>query len=674
MMLAPILILSAGLQFVDCAPAGVRTGVVRDVETAIGVADAVVSSSLQRIRSAPDGRFTITAARCDTLHVRRLGYRARSHALADAGHVSIDLHRAALPLAPVETRADQRQSQSVVRGEVADARSLGGSNAADLAATLPFVGVRSVSGRTALSLRGSRSEQVLVTLDGVALNDPATGTADLADIPLAALGGAVVSFGSGAAVHGSGASGGVIALQTGSGAVAAIQAGSHGSRSAEGAWTTAGPLGRVRIGASLATADDDFTFRNVAAASPADTVERRVNNDSRRASGFVTASSSRYQLLLLHSDTERGLAGPMNVRAFDRDRGRTARTVARVATAVGTVDVQASVRVLAARYANAGERQPPFTVGARSAEIEGALPLGPIALRAGAGADRVHGSTLPASTRARSFAAASATHAVQSLRASAALRADIVEGTTGQLSPSLIVERAGRVTVSGRLAKGFRIPTFYDIYFASPQRVTAQSLVPERVTLDAELRASSMGSCGVACAISTAASLFERRTRDAIVWFPGNVGWSPQNVPEERARGGEVHLAVQRPGVEAKVWAGGYHTLLRDGYLEMRTPYVPYWSGGATVAAGRAPLSARLHVGHTGRRPFVTGPALPELELPPATVVALGLQSRQATPFGALTLSVSVDDLLDARPELVRRYPTPGRKWTAGVSLAPRIP
>ena len=193
------------------------------------------------------------------------------------------------------------------------------------------------------------------------------------------------------------------------------------------------------------------------------------------------------------------------------------------------------------------------------------------------------------------------------------------------------------------------MPTFYDIYFASPQRITVQPLVPERVTLDAELRASADAGCGARCAIRAAASVFERRTRDAIVWFPGNIGWSPQNVPTERARGGEVHVAVERSGAAAKLWGGAYHTLLNDGVLEMRTPYVPYWSGGAAISAGGDPLSARLQVSHTGRRPFTTGPALAELELPPATVVAAGLQRSERTGFGRLTLSLSVDDLLDSR-------------------------
>lgn len=671
-MMALPLLLALGLQVADCTRPVTHAGTITDAATALGVADAVVRSRIQQVRTAPDGRFTIAAAGCDTLHVRRMGYRERSHVPTGGRTITIAIHRVAVPLEQVETRAPASPAQSVVAGDAADARRMGGSTAADLAATLPFVGVRTVSGRTMLSLRGSRSEQVLVTLDGVPLNDPATGAADLADIPLAALGGAAASLGSGSAVHGGGASGGVLALHTGSEPIAGVQVGSFGSRTIEGAWTTTGSHGRLRIGGALATAADDFSFRNVAAAAPADTLERRVNNDSRRAAAFVTAAVRRYQLMLLHSDTERGLVGPMNVRAFDRDRGRTSRTLGRISTAVGRVELHASARVLAARYENGEGLQPAFRIGARSAGVEAAFPVGWVALRSGASLDRVEGSTLPAATRRSAFAAAAAWRESGSFRIIAALRTDIVERAAGQLSPSLIAERKGLVTVSARVAQGFRVPTFYDLHFASPHRITVQPLQPERVTLDAELRASTGGTCGAACTLRASASLFERRTRDAIVWFPGNVGWSPQNVPKERARGGEVHLVVSRRGVEATLWGGGYHTLLQDGFLDMRTPYVPYWSGGGAVSAGGDPLSMRLQVSHTGRRPFTTGPAIAELELPPATLVSVGVQRHQATRLGPLTLSLSVDDLLDSRPELVRRYPTAGRQWTAGVSLTPR--
>ncbi|MBA3888966.1 MAG: TonB-dependent receptor [Gemmatimonadaceae bacterium] len=648
---------------------------MRDAQTAIGIADAVVAGRRQRVRTLPDGRFSIVAAGCDTLHVRRLGYRGASHVLLAEGPVVIAMQRAAVPLPAVEARAAAgSQGRTVVTGDAAEARILGGSSAGDLAATLPFVGVRMVSGRTALSVRGSRPEQVLVTLDGIPLNDPATGTADLADIPLAALGGVSVAFGTSGAVHGSGATGGVMALHSGTGTIVAGQVGAYGNRAVEGAWTNAGAAGRIRIGGAFATGDDDFSFRNVAAAAPADTVERRRNNDFQRASGFLTAAASRWQLLVLHGETERGLVGPMNVRAFDGDRGRTARSVARVATTAGPVDLHASARHVAARYDGGAGAHPAFRVRARSLGVAAAMPVAWLALESGASIDRVDGSTLARSSRSAAFAGAHAVRDLGRLRASGALRLDVVERSMGRLSPSLVVERPGAVTLAARVGQGFRVPTFYDIYFASPQRITVQPLVPERVALDAEVRASADAGCGGVCSVQAAVSLFERRTHDAIVWFPGNVGWSPQNVPEERARGGEVQVAMRRPGVTAKAWGGSYHTMLWDGFLEMRTPYVPYWAGGGVINSDGEHLSTRIQVTYTGRRPFVTGPAIAELELPQVTVVALGIQRHQATERGLLTITLSVDDLLDVRPEFVRRYPTAGRRWTAGLSLSPRRP
>lgn len=70
---------------------------------------------------------------------------------------------------------------------VSDARERGVSTLNGAIALLPYVALRSARGETGLSLRGARREQVVITLDGLPLNDPATGVADVNDVPLAAV-------------------------------------------------------------------------------------------------------------------------------------------------------------------------------------------------------------------------------------------------------------------------------------------------------------------------------------------------------------------------------------------------------------------------------------------------------------------------------------------------------
>lgn len=669
-MLPWSLMLAAAVQVPACAGAGVVHGRVGDAALHIPIVDAVVRSSIAQARSSATGRFALRAGACDTLQVARVGYAPARVPVRTADTLDVHLRRLAAPLEAV--RVDARASGGAAyHAEAQEARALGGVSAAQLAATLPFVQARSTSGRTAFSLRGSRAEQVVVLLDGVPLNDPATGSADPSDIPLAAIGAAAVAPGSAVSTYGSGAAGGVIAFNSAQQTVLAASAGSLGRRSAEAAWTFRRAPGRMRVGGAVSTLRDDFRFRNVAAAPPADTLEQRVNNDTHRMSIFASALLERAQLLVLHTRVERGLVGPMNIRAFDRDRGRTVRTLARGATTLRGVELQGAARLLQVAYENASIPQSSFTVRASSVDTDAAWSMGPVALRTGVGSDIVSGSTLPHRARGRGFAVATGHRGVGSFAATLTVRGDVVEGVRGQLTPSLLLHRAGRIALTARAAQGFRVPTFYDLYVASPQRVTAGVLRPERVTHDLEVGAATRRTCGHDCAARAELSLFERRTRDAIVWFPGNVGWSPQNVPVERARGAELHMGVSRTGVELTTWGGRYATHLWDGFLEMRTPYVPYWSAGASAVANAGPVSGRLQVRHTGRRPFVNGPAIAELELPGATVATAGLQFTNMTSLGRVTTSLSADDLTDVRAESVRRYPTAGRTWALGFTIEP---
>lgn len=258
----------------------------------------------------------------------------------------------------------------------------------------------------------------------------------------------------------------------------------------------------------------------------------------------------------------------------------------------------------------------------------------------------------------------------RALEAHLAVRGDAVRGAGVAWTPSLTVRRDGPVTVVARAARAFRVPTFFDLYLASPQRIIARPLAPERVSHDLELRALTRhGRRGMN--LRAELSVFDRRTRDAIVWFPGNVGWSPTNVPVERARGAEVQGSAERHGLEASLWGGVYGTRLWDGFMEMRTPYVPYRSGGASLSARRGRLTLASEMRLVGRRPFVNGPSHPDLELPGAALANASLAYRVRVRGAALSLHLSGDNLGGARWESVRRYPTPGRTFAAGITLEP---
>jgi outer membrane cobalamin receptor len=68
------------------------------------------------------------------------------------------------------------------------------------------------SGRKRISIRGSNTNQVLVLLDGVPLNDPLSGEMDLNQIPLSGVGEIRVLKGGNSSLYGNGAIGGVVEI------------------------------------------------------------------------------------------------------------------------------------------------------------------------------------------------------------------------------------------------------------------------------------------------------------------------------------------------------------------------------------------------------------------------------------------------------------------------------
>jgi outer membrane cobalamin receptor len=172
-------------------------------------------------------------------------------------------------------------------------------------------------------------------------------------------------------------------------------------------------------------------------------------------------------------------------------------------------------------------------------------------------------------------------------------------------------------------------------------------------------------------ALTASASAFVRRTRDAIVWFPGTFVWSPRNAGRETVNGAEAHMNLTSASFDGSAWVGMYRTALREGGVTIPTPYVPSAIGGADFHARIARFSLGASMTASSRRPFVTAPRSREFELPGAATV--GITAGFTIPIARKNAEVraGVRDLFDAQIESVRRYPTPGRTWTAGLTISP---
>ena len=159
------------------------------------------------------------------------------------------------------TRSERALDEMLVDIRVIDALEIARSGVTSLPELLRARGGVEISqngGPAALSglfVRGTKTAQTLVLVDGVRLENPAGGGANLEYLPLAAIERIEIVRGPASALYGSAAMGGVIQIFTRGGAGSAtsgqIAAGSHGSVQWQAALSRADADGRTRLNASV---------------------------------------------------------------------------------------------------------------------------------------------------------------------------------------------------------------------------------------------------------------------------------------------------------------------------------------------------------------------------------------------------------------------------------------
>lgn len=621
----------------------------------------------------PDGCARVRADAGALVEVQRLGYARFSApwpAATDTLRIALQPVAAVLPARVVRGAAVRRPAGNALR--TSDARVMGVASTGALVALLPYAQPRSARGEVSVSLRGARREQVAVTLDGLPLTDPATGIADLADVPLAVLGGATVAPGSDPLGVGPGAVGGVLALHTGEGTVASVRAGAFGAVTVEGAHSLAVAGGQLRLGASRQTARNDFGFRNSATTTGLTLDERRVNNDVERNALFLQWRGRHAQLTMLGANADLGLVGPVNVRDADEDRSRTTRLFVRGSVQHEHTLASGGIRAFGLAYRDPLRPSFDSDADALAADVDVRRLVRGVLVQGGVGADRLRTSTRVAQDRARGFVAMSRTQPWLGLDWLAGARLDAIGGNGVLPAFSVSAERLhARGTIGARVAQAVRVPTLYDLYFSSPQRLTVQALRAERVVLDAEAYARWGSRADRPWRLSLDAALVTRTSRDAIVWFPGNFGWSPANVGTETLRGLEARTAFDRQRLHLSAWGTWHRAELLSGTLRIPTPYVPLQAAGAVVRAPVGPIDVGASARWLGPRPFTAGPRDPAFTLPGVSLMDLTVASRRVLGGVPMLFTASLDNATDRAWQSVRGFPSPGRAWSVAVTLWP---
>ena len=253
------------------------------------------------------------------------------------------------------------------------------------------------------------------------------------------------------------------------------------------------------------------------------------------------------------------------------------------------------------------------------------------------------------------------------------MRLDAIEGSGVLPSFLIAVSRALRsFDVGARVAQAVRVPTLYDLYFSSPQRITVRALMQSasrstpRSTRGgawqqmAPTQALDTGGCARFAHDAQCDHLVSRQLR-----------MDPANVGTERVAGVEARAVVAHGPFEVQTWSTIYRAQLRSGALRVPTPYVPTYAGGATARASRGPVQLSLASRWLGERPYTAGPRNNAFMLPAVALLDVAMSVRPRIGAADVLFTFAFDNVTNRAWQSVRGFPSPGRAWSAALTLTP---
>lgn len=660
------------LEPADSSAAADELGVAAFAPSAPEVAVVEVAAGRYEIAAVPPGRYRLT--------VRALGYEPDERELEvgkDAVSLEAVMRVRPLPVADLVAAVGVGDG-TLIPGHATSRIPLDGGprTLADRLAEEPGVQVRrTAGGRQVGAVRGSRPDGLLVLLDGMPINDPLSGSADLSRIPVATLSDAVLVRGA-SPRFGAGAIAGVLLLESkraaGTSAAGGAEVGSYGRLAADGYVSVGGETGTVAIGFRAEGIDNDFEYAN--RVLPGAPVEVRENADEEGLHLWLSGAPSAVPVFaqLRYDDVERGAPGRMGTRIFNDARygDRSLQGLVGWGSAVGRAGASVLRRDLVYRDPRRRLESRQSLTGLRLAGSSWipriALEVSGYLLR-----ESVAGSETADATRWSGGVWMGRTFHAGRVAVQPGLATDLsTDGNALNPEVALAAQLGPDWRLWGRAGRAYRLPTFADLYAPSARGIQANpDLQPERVELDLEAGASwspvdGRGDGADAAGLTgweVQATAFFRRTDDPIVWVASSVAlWSPQNLDRLTAAGIELRADVALGASGPR--AGGSLTLQRSrlgfGDNTNPMPYQPDVAGDLYVGGTVAGFWLRGAVQIEGSR---TTSLSAVRRLPPHALARL--DASRGFRLGAVEVeaALAIDNLFDARYEQIELFPEPGR-------------
>lgn len=533
---------------------------------------------------------------------------------------------------------------------------------------------RTGSGNEAVpQIRGSAADEVLVLVDGYALNDPFTGRADLSRIAAGDVESISLFRGVQTARAGSRAMAGVLQINTRQVRHPELQLGIGSAQTRQA--RLAGGTGSATLALNVESLPRDYSVE----------LQNGGETDRANAGGEIWGINGRARLGLdwtvRSSISNRGLPGTtVNPTPAARARDRSLLIGARTgrdswfSTSLQWLDTRA------------GDTSPPpgflpydnHTWGWGGTAEAGVHRLarlgrwkGDYSITADTRHDRFDGDAVrddATFSRAGAGLAGSLTTTGPAglWTIAPALRFDWFTGESSVLASGRfdLRLRSGNTELSAAVANGVTVPALADLLFRDGVGVALNpDLRPERVRWETELGMSrSFAVLGWTGALRIAG--FYGRIEDMILWTPDfrNI-WSPGNFAVLR-RGGEANLDL-RAGEFVVSGGTAYNSVTYDVPGGSQVPYRPRFS--ASLQGSWTPGAWRLSAGwnHLGTRYSRNRGMNP---LPRFDLFHLSAERQ----IGRFAIEAEIRDLTDTRPVYIAGFPTPGR--TVHLTLNLELP
>ncbi|GMR14282.1 MAG: hypothetical protein BMS9Abin29_2527 [Gemmatimonadota bacterium] len=681
-------------------------GSVTDAVTGAPVSQVAVQLADQSRATTSDqaGAFRLRGVDpgAHRLMVTRLGY-APAEVLVSVENGAIARVRLVMTPTPIGigglgVRLDPAVAPGAYSIGSPEIRDAGASTLGDLLRGRPGVTVseRGVGGAQTISIRGVAGDGVLVLIDGVPLNDPTTGEADLSRLAASSAEEITVLPGAHTARFGQRAQGGVVLVRTraaGSGPRLRTEGGSLGRWRAAAEWGASAGGFRIGAGGEASGADGGFTFTQPGDIGGGEA--HRRNADVERWTGWATVNGvvaeGLLRLRLGSERIERGLPG----KSFAPSRSAR-QTATRSQASIAWSRVEQGLDLGATLFGTLDEAhlEDPDPPLGRSFDTRTRLSSGGLKIavtrrwsgiwrpEVGGGLDgeyqRVNSGALSeTSPRQRAETSAYAHGAVTPPLGNAAPTLSLAvrahrDGLSGIWRTTHEVGVAwarGPVSLQVSQRSGFSPPSLGDQYFREGVAVVPNpDLGPERVPSEWEAAVAFAG--GRAVGWSGGLSAFRGDIAGMIVWQPDfRFVWSPRNID------------VRRDGLEAWFGADAYFggggslklkaefslvrvTYDRDDPEPVQVLYRPRHTGALRADFELGSWSGGGRARYLGARFPVPSPVN---ELPGFWSIDVAIRHTWRPAGWRVRAGLRVDRLLDQTDALIFGFPQPGR--TLGLAM-----